>query len=52
MPVTIYPLRISTHCSKGCTRRWLTTRLADIATDEEYEYAMEQIDRAKQEAKR
>ena len=31
--VQIFPIRLTTICVKGCTRRWLTTRLADIAID-------------------
>lgn len=32
-PAKIFPVRITTHCSRGCTRRWLTTRIADIVID-------------------
>lgn len=33
MPVTVYAIRVTTHCSRGCTTRYLTTRLADIVID-------------------
>lgn len=31
MPVTVYPIRLTFQCERGCTLRFLTTRLSDIA---------------------